>query len=251
MSSLFDVHTTLRAVIEAGLEGRLGTIVTDGAEPPRVARMSIGCYEIFAGDPEAPEAAAWVAGLEPPVEIIVPPEQAWRDLVDETLGPWTADRPMRTFATHALDPAHLERLASAPLPAGFRAEPIRPEYARRLDDDLAPHALQVFRTPGELVEHGLGVVVIAPDERVAAQSTSYAISTRRVEIALGTHPEFRRLGLARAVAARMILRCLARKLEPAWSASNPVSKRLALSLGYRRASLCDVIDYPKRGEAPA
>ena len=124
--------------------------------------------------------------------------------------------------------------------AGFRIAPLDRDHASRLDDDLRPHGLEVFPSAAALAEDGLGYVVVAPDGRLAAQTSSYAISSRRVEIAVGTHPEFRRLGLGRAVGARMVLGCLERGLRPEWSASNPVSKRLARSLGYRPDALCDL-----------
>jgi len=41
----------------------------------------------------------------------------------------------------------------------------------------------------------------------------------------------------------MILECLRRDLRPEWSAANPVSKRLARSLGYRPGPLCDIVFY--------
>ena len=87
----------------------------------------------------------------------------------------------------------------------------------------------------------LRLVLVTADGRVAAQTSSYAISSKRVEVAIATHPEFRRLGLARAIAARMVLSCTERGLRPEWSASNPVSKRLARSLGYSPAGLCDIV----------
>jgi GNAT superfamily N-acetyltransferase len=245
MKELFDGHTTLRAVVESGFEGHLGTLTTDDAAAPRVARIDIGCYAIFGGDPAAPSAGEWMCALTPPVEILVPPLQEWRNLIDECLGDRAEDLTMRTFSTHALRRDHLTEMASAEPPAGFRLRGIDLETARRLDANLEPHAMQVFPTAQAFVDRGLGVVAVAPDGRLAAQSSSYTISSRRVEIAIGTHPDFRRLGLARLLAARMILMCLDRGLEPAWSASNPLSKRLALSLGYRRAALSDVFKYER------
>ena len=41
----------------------------------------------------------------------------------------------------------------------------------------------------------------------------------------------------------MILACLRCGLRPEWSAANPVSKRLARSLGYRSDALCDILFY--------
>jgi len=73
---------------------------------------------------------------------------------------------------------------------------------RQLDAELEPHALQVFPT---------------------------------------SRPAFRGLGLATATAARLLRQCLDAGLTPRWSASNPVSQRLAVRLGYRPAGVCEVL----------
>jgi len=239
---LFDEHTTLRVVIESALEGRLGQAEFDDRLNPSVGRVDLGCYAVFGGDASHPLAERWVENLSPPVEIVLPPDTGWRDLVDRLLGESCEDRPMRTFALHALDRANLEATAATALD-GLRVEPVSVETARLFDEGLRPHALQVFDSPKALVEHGLGFVALTSDGRVAAQTSSYAISAKSVEIAIGTHPDFRRRGLARIVAAHMILECLRRGLRPEWSASNPVSKRLARSLGYRPDALCDILFY--------
>ncbi len=238
----FDEHATLRAVIECALEGRLGSVRYDDREEPAVARIDLGCYTIFSGEAGHPLASRWIEELSPPVEILAPETRGWRDRIERLLGDRCTDRTMRTFSAHDLDEAHL-RTVAALLPGGFRTEVLDLDLARRLDDHVQPHALQTFPSPEALVEHGFGFAVVAPDGRIAAQTSSYAISSRRVEIAIGTHPEFRRLGLARAAGARMVLACLERGLSPDWSAANPVSKRLARSLGYRPAGLCDILFY--------
>jgi GNAT superfamily N-acetyltransferase len=237
---LFDEHITLRAVIDSALECRLGEVRYDDVEAPRVGRIDLGCYAIFSGDAAHPLAAEWIGGLAPPLEIVLPEDQAWRDLVDRLLGDRCIDRPMRTFALHELDYDAL-RPAAAAVPDGFRVAELDVELVGQFDDDLHPHALRVFPSAAALVEQGIGYAVVAPDGRVAAQTSSYAISSERVEVAIATHPEFRRLGLARVVAARMLLGCRERGLRPEWSASNPVSKRLARSLGSRPAGLCDIV----------
>jgi len=238
--SLFDEYKTLRAVIDSALEKRLGKVRYDDPDAPGVGRIDLGCYAIFSGDAAHPLAAEWVAGLTPPLEILIPDDQAWRDLADGLLGDRCSDRPMRTFALHDPDRAALEITASR-VPDGFSVAKLDVELARQFGGDLNPHALSVFSSAEELIEHGIGYAIVAPDGRVAAQTSSYAISSERVEVAIATHPEFRRLGLARVVAARMLLGCIECGLRPEWSASNPVSKRLARSLGYRPAGLCDIL----------
>jgi hypothetical protein len=50
-----------------------------------------------------------------------------------------------------------------------------------------------------------------------------------------------RFGLARAVAATLMLECLERGLTPHWNAANPVSQQLAVSLGYEPAEICEIL----------
>jgi hypothetical protein len=52
VAGLFAGQPTLRAIVEVGLEGRQGRIARDGEG----ARISLGCYEVFDGDPASPGA---------------------------------------------------------------------------------------------------------------------------------------------------------------------------------------------------
>lgn len=234
---LFDGHLTLRAVIESALEGRLGSVHAPGA-PPVAARIDLGCYAIFGGRASAAPAESLVRELQAPRELLVPDDQAWRDLLQRVHGARLEDRPMRTFSPHALDPQHLRSLAAA-LPPGFVVRRLDAASAAGLDDSLVPHALQTFSDPRHFAADGIGYAAFR-DGVVASAATSYAISSSRVEIAISTREDCRGRGLARAAAAALIAHCLDGGLRPEWSAANPVSKRLALALGYRPAALCDV-----------
>ena len=126
------------------------------------------------------------------------------------------------------------------LPAPFSLRRIDAGLAGQLDDDLIPHALQVFQGPADFAANGLGFGA-ALDGRLACAATSYTMSSRRAEVAIATRPEFRGRGLAAAAAAAFMGHCLDRGLLPCWSASNPVSQRLAARLGYRPAGVCEVL----------
>jgi len=82
---------------------------------------------------------------------------------------------------------------------------------------------------------------VTADGVLACQATSYTLSSRYLEVAIATRPAFRGRGLAMTVAARLLHESLRRQLVPCWSASNPVSKRLAVRLGYRPAAECEVL----------
>ena len=241
--TLFEGHRTLRAVIDAVLDGHLGRVVVDEAGNPEAARLDIGCYAIFGGDPGAPGAVGLVREAETvspirPFELIGPDDQGWRDLFFNVYSERLGERPMRTFSSHAFDREHLRRLVEE-VPPGFEVRDLNIGLASQLGADLEPHGLQTYPSPEAFVEEGLGAGVVY-EGRLVSAATSYARSSGRIEVAISTHPEFRKKGLARAAGAGLLGRALDAGLVPDWSAANPVSKRLALSLGYLPGPLCDV-----------
>jgi hypothetical protein len=229
----FAGHRALRAVIEAGVEGRQGRM----HRREQAARLDLGCYAVLAGDATCAGAAELLRTIEAPCEILVPEEQLWRDRLHETFGTRLEDRPMRCFSPASLDVGHL-RILEEP-PAGFGIARFDRELAMQLSDDLAPHALQAYGSVESFVTDGIGFAVMHSG-RVVAAATSYAASSRRVEIAISTHPDYRRRGLARNASARLLVEVIAGGRSPEWSASNPVSKKLALGLGYKPGALCDI-----------
>jgi predicted GNAT family acetyltransferase len=114
-------------------------------------------------------------------------------------------------------------------------------HARQLDHELEPHALQVFESLERFERDGLGRAIVTLGGTVACAATSYTVSARRLEVAIATRPAHRGRGLAEVAAASLLYESLQRELVPEWSASNPVSKRLAERLGYRPAAECEVL----------
>lgn len=99
LSSLFQDYRTLRGVIDAVLEGKLGTVTADDVEAPHVARLDLGCYAVLGGDEAHALAAELISAVRAPRELLVPDRQGWRDLLHEIHGERLSDRPMRTFVT--------------------------------------------------------------------------------------------------------------------------------------------------------
>ncbi len=233
----FDRHAELRAVIEAVLEGRLGTAESDG--DTRVARLSVGCYHFFGGDPALPAARRLVESAAAPRELVYGNDPAWRRLILDVHGPRVSERPMQTFDPSRLSASVLERVERS-LSEGFELRRFDAALANQLDRDLEPHALQVFSDAEAFAARGIGYGVVKGG-RLACAATSYTMSSRAVEVAIATRPEFRGLGLAAAASARLMRHCLENGFVPHWSASNPVSQRLAARLGYGPSSVCEVL----------
>jgi GNAT superfamily N-acetyltransferase len=235
LASLFAGQVALGAVIESVLEGRLGHATVAGD----AARLSIGCYEIFGGDPSSASARELVATAARPRELVYGNDPGWREVILDTLEGGVSDRPMRDYDPSGIDRSVLSRL-EASLPAGFHLQPLDADLARQLDSDIEPHALQVFESVEAFLDDGMGFGAVYGG-RLACAATSYTLSSRSFEVAIATRPAFRGRGLAAATAARLMGQCLTQGLEPRWTASNPVSQRLAVRLGYRPAGVCEVL----------
>jgi GNAT superfamily N-acetyltransferase len=235
VASLFAGHRTLRAILEAVLEGRQGRAhCDDGA-----ARLDLGCYHIFGGDPASPGARRLVDAVERPRELVYGNDPAWRALLLEAHRDSVTDRPMVEFDPSRLDDSMLAEVEGR-LPAGFALRQLDKGLASQLDAELQPHGLQVFPSAAALAEQGLGFAIVQGDH-LASAATSYTRSSRYLEVAIATRPAFRGRGLAAIAGAALLRACLRLGLEPCWSASNPVSKRLALRLGYRPGHDCEVL----------
>jgi GNAT superfamily N-acetyltransferase len=102
-------------------------------------------------------------------------------------------------------------------------------------------SLQVFETPEQFERDGLGFALVAADGTLACAATSYTIARETLEVAIATRAAHRGHGLAAVASAALMRESSERGLTPEWSASNPVSKRLAERLGYVPGEECEVL----------
>ena len=241
LTPFFTGHRHLGAIRQAVLEGRLGRAWGDRSEDPEAARLDLGCYAIFGGDPQAPGAEELIARIAAPREFVYP-DGAWRRRMLEVHGAQLEDRPMDSFSGARLEAAHLREMA-LDLSSEYTLAPLDADTAQQIDGGLLPHGLQTYPTPEALTTVGMawGALTHESTPRLASVASSYALSSQSVEVAISTRAEHRGRGLAGAVAARFCLAALERGLKPCWNASNPVSKRLALRLGFRLEGACEIL----------
>lgn len=83
----------------------------------------------------------------------------------------------------------------------------------------------------EFLKHGIGYAIVHNGEIISAAS-SYTYCNGNIEITIGTQNEFRRNGLALAVASKLILDCMEQNIYPRCDAANLGSVALAEKLGY-------------------
>lgn len=104
-------------------------------------------------------------------------------------------------------------------------------YYKVLDDPFMADCCCFFRSLEDFLENGRGYVVIHNDEIIAGAS-SYSYCKGYIDITIGTKNEYRQKGLAKAVAAKLILECLENNIYPVWDSVDMRSVALAEKLGY-------------------
>jgi len=138
--------------------------------------------------------------------------------------------PREAFQADKFDVDKLRQFCQA-LPSGFELRQVRLEEVPQFATDLAPALVYNFRSPEEFMSRGIGLGILHQGMFVSGASSA-AVGGGRVEIEIQTHRQFRRRGLARAIAAALILYCLEHGLEPCWDAANEPSSALARQLGF-------------------
>ena len=212
-------------MVQACLQGRMGRVQTLGKDS---ALASIGDFCFLAGEP-SPEL---LTAADAP--ILVPGSAGWEALIREVLGERAV--PFTRYAT-CREPENFRRdrliRFTRSLPHGFSIHPIGREiYFTLMEEEWAWDLCGCFAGASDFLERGLGFVVTHNGMLVAGAS-SYAACDGAIEIEIDTRPDFRRLGLASACGARLILECLTRGIYPGWDAHDGRSLALAEKLGYR------------------
>lgn len=213
-------------MVRACLQGNMGCVRTMGEAS---ALASIGDFNFLAGEP-LPEL---VELTDAP--ILVPGNGEWEVLIREMLGERAV--PFTRYATRR-EPKHFDkdRLIhfTRLLSQEFMIRPIGREfYFTLMEEEWAWDLCGCFRNGADFLEQGLGFVVTQGGNLPVAGASSYAVCDGAIEIEIDTRPDFRRLGLASACGARLILECLDRGLYPGWDAHDRRSLALAEKLGYR------------------
>jgi GNAT superfamily N-acetyltransferase len=216
--------------VEAVFSGEFGRAWADDADAPTVALAHIDFW-LIGGDANAPAAADALRRI-PQRGTIVTSGGMWDERVRSTLSGDMHERTRTGMATPmstAWNRDRLQAMASA-IPDGFEIQRVTESDVQAFasfEKDLVAN----FGTIERYLESGIGFGVWHDGHWVAGCS-SFTLAGGKLEMEIDTHPDFRRRGLARSVAATMILHCLDEGIEPCWDAHNPESAALALQLGF-------------------
>ncbi|WP_394405827.1 GNAT family N-acetyltransferase [Streptococcus sp. 20-1249] len=213
------------------LQGVMGEIWVDDSDNPQSALAKLGkqaSFGFLAGQP-CLELIEFCRGED---IILVPQHEGWRKLIEKTYGDKV--KAFTRYATKkgtAFDRNKLEEFVTS-LPEDFELQFMDEQlYKVCLTEEWSQDLVANYDDYQRYSQLGLGVVALYQGKLVAGAS-SYSTYENGIEIEIDTHPDFRRKGLAKAVAAQLIVTCLDREIYPSWDAHTKTSLDLAEKLGY-------------------
>lgn len=241
--SLFDGRHN--GILLSCLQGIMGAVYGDGEceDAPASAMAVLGDFCFLSGQPSESLLRYRDEKLPREYAILIPGDEEWEKLLEGYFG-----KRARRFARYAMKAEMKDfdrnrlRMLSGKLPDGFEL--------RRMDEKLYELCKReewsldlVSQFPDYETYSRLAVGVAAvktkcPDEGDSCKeipvsgASAYAGYRDGIEIEIDTKAEYRRMGLASACGAGLILVCLERGIYPGWDAHNLESVDLAEKLGY-------------------
>ena len=228
LRTLFDRYPCLHGVVAAVIEGGMGRAFADARGEPQLA-LAVLDFHLLAGDPLHANAPLLFRQLQPG-NVIIAPTPAWRHLVAATYPDAMAVYRREAFQVEQFDADKLRRSFQA-LPGGFELRQVRLEELPQFATDLDRALIYNFRSHEEFITRAFGMGILHQGRFVSGASSA-AVGGGKFEIEIQTRREFCRRGLARAVAAALILHGLERGMEACWDAANEPSSALARQLGF-------------------
>lgn len=219
-------------LLRSYFEGHMGEAWVDDLIDPTAAQVTVSVFTFYAGDHDSPAAEELLRNLPEDVLIIVEADGWKRRLEEVHAGAFEKFSRFRFYNNgRDFDLQHLKSLI-ADLPDEFTLQKIDKTVIKMpslhsLSEDFTGN----FDSDEDYLQRGMGYAVIHNGIVVSAAS-SFSVYNEGIEIEVGTHPDYRRKGLAAITSAALILDCLDNDIYPNWDAANSESVKLAEHLGY-------------------
>lgn len=215
------------------LQDCMGTAYSDDMNNPRSAKIIIGDFCFFAGEPQEELALHKPEKFESDFLIMISENDKWGELIEKTYG--SKARKYERYAIKkerdVFDKEKLQDIVKN-LKAPYEVKMIDENiYNAIKNSDWAGDLCSQFKDYKDYELRGLGAAVLK-NGKIVSGASSYTVYNEGIEIEIDTRKDERRKGLALVCGAKLILECLKRNLYPSWDAQNKESVCLAEKLGY-------------------
>jgi len=224
-------HKKYDLSIDTILEGKIGNIFVNNNNNPEIFFLTTGPFYILAGNHQHKEAKRMLSNL--PKKITVQPStKEWNETLEKIYNDKLIIYPRYSFSSKHISIDQLNHKLNAHKYIN-RFKRIDKESILLLekDNNFSFH-LSTFNSTDNFLKYGIGFIYKI-NNRIVGCVSSALVCKKGIEININVLPEYRRLGYAKLLASQMILYCYENNLMPHWDAANPISYKLAESLGYK------------------
>jgi len=225
----------LDVILQSCIEGNIGRAWVDKKDTPSIAIVVAADFCYFLGCITKDKFPLMIDELLERCggKIIISNDSSWIRII-ESIYPTHLKRFSRFSIKRELNVFQKNLLNSYinAIDTKFHIDKINESlYYKVLKNNLMADCCSNYSSLEEFLKHGIGYAIVHNGEIISAAS-SYTYCNGNIEITIGTQNEFRRNGLALAVASKLILDCMGQNIYPRWDAANLGSVALAEKLGY-------------------
>lgn len=235
------------------LSGQMGHIYipSDRQEAPVSAAAILGDFAFYVGRPDPELASFWPEDKENDFMIATGREDAWKELIEACYpGQFETNERFAFYKEpESLDPAKLQSFVDV-LDPRFELKLIDEKlYEKCKEQEWSWDFVSLYHDYEDYQVHGLGILAMDGDKPVAGASSYNSYVNWKeagaaldpwfpdringIEIEIDTSEDYKRLGLASACGAKLILEAIKKGWYASWDAANEISCHLAKKLGYR------------------
>lgn len=210
-----------------------GFILADNSTNPNVALAFLSGCIIYGGNPKYESAKDLIHYLEFQ-PLILPVTEAWGNLIKDVQADKVKTNSRYYFPFSSLDQKILYSI-ELDTSNDFRLVKIEEQHAEKLKEELGEeYHIYHFSSFKEFVNKGCGYCIVKGDE-ICAATIAAVRSKNQIQIQVNTKEKYRHMGLATKTSAALLRYCLENEINADWDAANPISRKLAMKLGYKQS----------------
>jgi len=217
--------------IECVLEGQMGSALVDNVENPTVFKIEVGPFFYFAGELKSPAAKVMFKTIAP-YTLFMPSAQGWIETAKEMYGDRLVDMERHSFSQDQLSAEYLNQLLEQSIWKEIKMMDL--EFIRKLWEKEHFIELSDFDSAEDFVLRGIGYY-LEKDNKILGAAYSSLVCSRGIEVSIFIREDYRRKGIATALAGHLLNWCLKNNTQVNWDAANKESCQLALKMGFAYA----------------